>query len=405
MRENMKSSNTKYFTSNLMPIYPNRLPVAFVRGQGVWLWDKDGEKYLDALAGIAVCGLGHAHPAVTETICKQAAKLMHVSNTYQIPEQETLATSLARLSGMDQVFYANSGAEANEAAIKLTRLYARKKNIAAPIIICMKNSFHGRTMAALSASGLERLQIGFEPLVEQFIHVPFNDIAALKTAAKEHEANIVAIMLEPIQADGGVTAATPTFLKTIRQLCDQHDWLMVLDEIQTGLCRTGAWFAYQQHGILPDVLTLAKTLANGFPIGAYLSRGKANNLFTIGKHGSTFAGNVLGCAIGITVVDTLEKENISEHVNKIGNYLRQQLKNCFSNRQEIVSIRGQGLMIGIELDRECRILPRIGLKHRLLFNVVANNTIRLLPPLILNEEEADEICVRLLNTVDEFYNS
>ncbi|WP_197720800.1 aspartate aminotransferase family protein [Candidatus Rickettsiella viridis] len=401
----MNSNNPQHSTSNLMPIYPNRLAIAFERGQGVWLWDKDGEKYLDALAGIAVCGLGHSHPAVTKTFCEQAGKLIHVSNTYQIPEQETLASALARTSGMDQVFYANSGAEANEAAIKMARLYARKKNIAEPIVICMKNSFHGRTMATLSASGSERLQIGFEPLVERFIHIPFNDISALKTAVKQHQQSIVAIMLEPVQGDGGIQAATTEFLKTIRLLCNQHDWLMILDEIQTGLCRTGPWFAYQHHDVMPDVLTLAKTLANGFPIGAYLSRDKANNLFPIGKHGSTFAGNTLGCAVAITVLDTLEKENISTHVKKIGDYLIQQLKKCFSKHTQVISIRGQGLMIGIELDRECRNLPRLGLKHRLLFNVVANNTIRLLPPLILNEEEANEICHRLVKTVDDFYTA
>jgi acetylornithine/N-succinyldiaminopimelate aminotransferase len=399
----MNANTSLSLNSNLMPIYPNRLAVAFEKGQGVWLWDKNGEKYLDALAGIAVCGLGHSHPAITKTFCEQAGKLIHVSNTYQIPEQEMLATALARVSGMDQVFYANSGAEANEAALKMARLFARKKNIAEPIVICMENSFHGRTMATLSASGSERLQIGFEPLLERFIHIPFNDISALKTAIEQHKESIVAIMLEPIQGDGGIQAASSEFLKTIRLFCDQHDWLMVLDEIQTGLCRTGPWFAYQHYDVMPDVLTLAKTLANGFPIGAYLSRDKATNLFPIGKHGSTFAGNPLGCAVAITVLETLEKENISVHVKKIGNYLIQQLKKYFSKHAHVTSIRGQGLMIGIELDRECRNLPRLGLKHGLLFNIVANNTIRLLPPLILNEKEADEICHRLAKTVADFY--
>ena len=391
--------------SNLMPIFPNRLPVAFEKGHGVWLWDKQGEKYLDALAGIAVCGLGHSHPAVTKTLCEQAGKLIHTSNTYQIPEQEILASALARLSGMDQVFYANSGAEANEAALKMTRLYARKKGISNPIVIAMQNAFHGRTMATLSVSGSERLQIGFEPLLEQFVHIPFNDIQALESAIAQHKENIVAIMLEPIQGDGGIQATTAEFLKTIRKRCDEHDWLMILDEIQTGLCRTGAWFAYQNYDLLPDIVTIAKTLGNGFPIGAYLSRGKANDLFPVGKHGSTFAGSALGCAVALTVIATLEKENISAHVKKIGNYLIQQLKNSFAKNHHVISIRGQGLMLGVELDTNCRELPRIGLQHRLLFNVVANNTIRLLPALILNEEEADEICHRLVNTVNDFYSA
>lgn len=391
--------------STLMPIYPNRLPIAFEKGQGVWLIDKNGEKYLDGLAGIGVCGLGHAHPAVTKTLCDQAGKLIHVSNTYHIPQQEILASALTRVSGMEQVFYANSGAEANEAALKMARLYARKKGIAKPVVIAMKNAFHGRTMATLSVSGSERLQTGFEPLLEEFIHIPFNDMTALNLAAEHYNKHIVAIMLEPLQGDGGVQMANPEFLKTIRRLCDEHDWLMILDEVQTGLCRTGGWFAYQHYGLLPDIVTLAKTLGNGFPIGAYLSREKANNLFPIGKHGSTFAGNPLACAVAITVVETLEKENMSTHVTQIGDYLIQQLKNSFSNHPHVVSIRGKGLMLGIELDTVCHELPRLGLKHRLLFNVVANNTIRLLPPFILKKEEADEICQRLVKTVNEFYLS
>lgn len=392
-------------TSALMPIYPNRLPVAFEKGSGVWLTDIQGEKYLDALAGIAVCGLGHAHPAITETISSQAAKLIHTSNTYHIPEQEILASALARVSGMDQVFFSNSGAESNEAAIKMTRLYARKKGIEQPIVIAMKNAFHGRTMATLSLSGSERLQIGFEPLLERFIHIPFNDIAALENTIKQHNKNIVAIMLEPIQGDGGIKVATPSFLQAIRNYCDQYDWLMILDEIQTGLCRTGPWFAYQSYNILPDIITIAKTLGNGFPIGAYCSRGKANNIFPIGKHGSTFAGSALACAVAITVINTLEKGNLSAHVKKIGAYLIEKLQSIFAKHPHVVAIKGQGLMIGIELDAECRSIPKLGLKHRLLFNVVSNNTIRILPALILQEAEADEICQRLVKTIDEFYNS
>jgi acetylornithine aminotransferase len=390
--------------SALMPIYPNRLPVAFEKGSGVWLTDTQGEKYLDALAGIAVCGLGHAHPAITQTICEQAEKLIHTSNTYHIPEQETLASALARVSGMDQVFFSNSGAESNEAAIKMTRLYARKKDIDQPIIIAMDNAFHGRTLATLSLSGSKRLQIGFEPLLDRFIHIPFNNIAALEQVIKQHKKNIIAIMLEPIQGDGGIQVATPHFLKVIRNYCDQYDWLMILDEIQTGLCRTGSWFAYQAYNILPDIVTIAKTLGNGFPIGAYCSRGKANNIFPAGKHGSTFAGSPLACKVAITVINTLEKGNLSAHVKKIGGYLISKLHRSFDKHPHVVAIKGRGLMIGIELDTECRNIPRVGLNHRLLFNVVSNNTIRLLPALILQKTDADEICKRLLKTVDDFYN-
>lgn len=390
-------------SSALMPIYPNRLQVAFVKGSGLWLTDTQGENYLDALSGIAVCGLGHAHPAITETICKQAATLIHTSNTYHIPEQELLAAQLARLSGMDQIFFANSGAEANEAAIKMTRLYARKKGIEQPLIIAMQNAFHGRTMATLSLSGSARLQEGFEPLVEGFIHIPFNDTTTLEKVIKQHKKNIVAIMLEPIQGDGGIKVATTEFLNTIHHYCEEYDWLMILDEIQTGLCRTGPWFAYQATAILPDIVTLAKSLGNGFPIGAYCARGKANNLFTVGKHGSTFAGSPFACAVANTVIDTLETEHLSAHVTKIGDYLLAQLHDHFAKHPHIVAIRGRGLMLGIELDKECRDIPRIGLTHRLLFNVVSNTTIRLLPALILQEAEADELCLRLVKTINEFY--
>ncbi|OJA00325.1 acetylornithine aminotransferase [Rickettsiella grylli] len=390
--------------SALMPIYPHRLPVAFEKGSGIWLTDTQGACYLDALSGIAVCGLGHAHPAITETICNQARKLIHTSNTYHIPEQERLASALSRVSGMDQVFFANSGAESNEAAIKMTRLYARQKGIEQPIIIAMNNAFHGRTMATLSVSGSERLQIGFEPLLTRFIHIPFNDETALKNTIKKYKKNIIAIMLEPIQGDGGIKIATPRFLRAIRDYCDHYDFLMILDEIQTGLCRTGPWFAYQAYNIFPDILTIAKTLGNGFPISAYCSRGKANNLFPSGKHGSTFAGSPLACAVALTVIKILEKENISAHVTEIGDYLIRKLNDCLGQYPHVVAIKGQGLMIGVELDTECRHIPKIGLKHRLLFNIVSNHTIRILPPLILQKKEADEICHRLMKSIDEFYN-
>ncbi len=267
----------------------------------------------------------------------------------------------------------------------------------------MDDAFHGRTMATLSVSGSKRLQIGFEPLLARFIHIPFNDEVQLDNVIKQHKKNIIAIMLEPIQGDGGIKIAKPRFLHAIRDYCDHYDWLMVLDEIQTGLCRTGPWFAYQAYNIFPDILTIAKTLGNGFPIGAYCSRGKANAIFPIGKHGSTFAGSPLACAVAITVIKTLEKENLSAYVTKIGNYLIKKLKNCLAQHPHVVAIKGQGLMIGIELNTECRDIPKIGLKHRLLFNIVSNHTIRLLPPLILQKKDADEICRRLVKSINEFY--
>lgn len=390
-------------SSAVMPAYYNRLPVAFERGQGAWLWDTENNQYLDALSGIAVCSLGHAHPAVTKTICEQAGKLIHTSNTFQIPWQEKLAAELTRVAGMDQAFFCNSGAEANESAIKITRAYARKKNIAHPIVITMKNSFHGRTIATLSASGSDRLQIGFEPLVETFIHVPINDVAALETAVQQYKNRIIAIILEPIQGDGGIQVATSEYLKTIRELCDKNDWLMVLDEIQTGMSRTGKWFSYQHENILPDVVTVAKALGNGVPIGACMARGKACNLFGPGKHGSTFGGNPFACAVAHTVIKTMEQERIPENAAQIGEYLQKNLKEQLADNKHVLAIRGKGLMIGIELDSPARELPLTGLKHRVLFNIVADCTIRILPPLILTREEADEIAVRLKKTLEDFF--
>lgn len=392
-------------TSSVMPVYYNRLPVAFERGQGAWLWDTEGNQYLDGLSGIAVCSLGHTHPAVTQAITEQASKLLHTSNTFQIPWQEKLAAELTRVAGMDQAYFCNSGAEANEAAIKITRAYAHKKNISHPIVITMKNSFHGRTLATLSASGSDRLQQGFEPLVESFIHIPINDLDALQTTVQQHQDRIIAIMLEPIQGDGGIQVATSEYLKTIRNLCDQHDWLMILDEIQTGISRTGKWFAYQHEDFMPDVVTVAKALGNGVPIGGCMARGKACNLFQPGKHGSTFGGNPFACAIGCTVIKTMEQENIPENAANIGEYLQNGLKAQLADNPHVLAIRGKGLMIGVELDTPARELPLTGLKHRVLFNIVADRTMRILPPLTLTREEADEIIVRIKKTLEDFFKN
>ncbi|TAK73749.1 MAG: aspartate aminotransferase family protein [Gammaproteobacteria bacterium] len=377
-----------------MPTYYNQMPVSFEYGRGAWLWDKEGNSYLDSLAGIAVCALGHAHPAVTHTIIEQAGKLLHTSNTYIIAKQVELAEKLTHVAGMEQAYFCNSGAEANEAAIKLARLYAKKKEITEPVIITMKNSFHGRTMATLSASGTERIQMGFEPLVKDFIYVTLNDKTELATAIQQHQANIIAIMLEPIQGDGGIQAATEDYLTHVRQLCDQHDWLLIFDEIQTGLGRTGKWFCHQHTSVKPDVMTVAKALANGLPIGACLARDKACNLFGPGKHGSTFGGNPFVCAVACTVIETMEKENIVDNARQVGDYLLDKLKTDLKH-PAITDVRGRGLMIGIELDKPCMELTAKGLKNYLLFNITANKVIRLLPPLIITRDEANEIVIRL----------
>ncbi|HSW68588.1 MAG TPA: aspartate aminotransferase family protein [Gammaproteobacteria bacterium] len=386
----------------IMPTYYNQMPVSFEYGRGAWLWDSNNNSYLDGLSGIAVCSLGHAHPAVTQTIIDQAGKLLHTSNTYTIDKQIELAEKLTRVADMEQVYFCNSGAEANETAIKLTRLYAKKKNIELPIIITMHNAFHGRTMATLSASGSERLHIGFEPLVKDFVYVTLNDMQELNDTVKKHKNNIIGIMLEPIQGDGGIQIATNEYLQQVRDLCDQHDWLMILDEVQTGIGRTGKWFAYQHSTIKPDVMTVAKALGNGIPIGACLARDKACNLFGPGKHGSTFGGSPFACAVGTIVLHTMENENILNNAAKMGEYLLNKLKTTLQKHASVVNIRGQGLMIGVELDKACMELPAIGLKNKILFNITANKVIRLLPPLIINQNEADEIANRLDASIAEF---
>jgi acetylornithine/N-succinyldiaminopimelate aminotransferase len=389
--------------SKVMPTYYNQMPVSFQRGKGVWLWDENGEQYLDGLSGIAVCGLGHAHPEVTKTITEQAEKVLHTSNTFLIQNQIRLAEKLTQISGMDQAYFCNSGTEANETALKLTRLYARKKNIAAPMIITMRNSFHGRSLGTLSASGSDRLQQGFEPLVNEFVHVEMNNLDELNNTIDKYKENIVAIMLEPIQGDGGIQAASEEYLQHIRKLCDQHDWLMILDEVQTGVGRTGKWFAHQHTTIQPDIMTVAKALGNGVPIGACLARGKACNLFGPGKHGTTFGGNPFVCAVGCTVIESMRDEKVLENAEKVGEYLKKKLSDVLSKHSGFLGVRGKGLMIGVELDRNAMDLTTIGLKHKVLFNIVSNKVVRLLPPLILTESEADELVARLDSALTEFF--
>lgn len=379
----------------------NPMPVTFTHGEGVWLYDDKGKSYLDGLSGIAVCGLGHAHPEVTKTIQQQAAKLVHTSNTFHIKQQEQLAEKLTKMAGMEQVFFANSGAEANEAAIKLTRLFGHKKGIETPSIIVMEKAFHGRTMATLTASGSRKVQAGFEPLVPGFIRAPFNDLDAIKTIAANRE-DVVAIMLEPIQGEGGIYPAEESYLRGIAKLCDQHDWMLILDEIQTGNGRTGKLFDYMHYDLQPDVLTTAKGLANGIPIGACLISKKAKDLFKPGNHGSTFGGNPLACATALTVLEVIEHDKICEKVTKNSALLMNLLIKNLGQHPNVKAIRGKGYMIGIELDRPAADMRLLGLENGVLFNITAETVVRLLPPLIINEDEIAELVNRLTLTIQQF---
>ncbi len=387
-------------TSYQMPIFAG-LPVAFTHGEGSWLWDTHGKKYLDALAGIAVCGLGHAHPAITAAICDQAGKLLHTSNWYQIPLQEKLAERLCKLAGMTNAFFCNSGAEANEAAIKLARLYGHQQNILTPGIIVTEGSFHGRTLATLSATGNRKIQAGFEPLVQGFHRVPYNDLEAVRQVG-ERSKEIVAVLVEPITGEGGVSIPDAGYLKGLRQICDERGWLLMLDEIQTGMCRTGKWFACQHEGVVPDVMTLAKGLGNGVPIGACLAHGKAANVFKPGSHGSTFSGNPLVCRVGLAVIDELEKGKLANRAAKLGERLLAKLKEALGQVAGVKDIRGRGLMLAVELDRPCKELLQMALDRGLLINVTADSVIRLLPPLILTDNETDILVRELTGAVRAF---
>lgn len=368
----------------------NRLPVTFERGAGAWLWDTQGRKYLDALSGVAVCGLGHAHPAVTEALCAQAARLVHTSNIYHIAKQEELGAELTRLSGMDKVFFCNSGAEANEAAIKLARLYGHNKGVGVPTIVVAENSFHGRTLATLTATGNRRVQAGFDPLVQGFVRVAYNDLEALRIVAN-NTPNVVAVLIEPIQGEGGINIPDENYLAGVRALCDAHGWLMMLDEIQTGMCRTGEWFAFQHGSARPDVITLAKSLGNGVPIGACLARGAAAEVFKPGSHATTFGGNPLVCGAALAVVRTLEKEHLAQRAARLGERMLDGFARTLSDQRQVRQVRGKGLMIGIELDRPCAELVSQALAQGLLINVTAERVVRLLPPLVISDAEADQI--------------
>jgi len=387
-------------TDTLMHNYAP-LPVSFEKGEGATLWDAEGKTYLDALGGIAVCGLGHAHPAVTKAICEQAGKLVHTSNIYGIQNQQKLADKLTALSGMDNVFFSNSGAEANEAAIKLARLFGHSKNIDQPAIIVMEGSFHGRTMATLTATGNRKIHAGFEPLVQGFVRAPYNDIEAIQNIAKNNS-NVVAVLVEPITGEGGINIPADDYLNQIREICNENNWLMMLDEIQTGICRTGKWFAHQHNNITPDVMTLAKALGNGVPIGACLAKGEAATLFQPGHHGSTYGGNPLVTSAALAVINTCEKDNLADRAATLNEKMLNGFKDKLSDLDAVVDIRGKGLMIGIQLDRPCAELVKAGLDAGILINVTAGDVVRLLPPLIISDEQADQIVTMVSDLIRTF---
>jgi len=387
-------------STHLMNTY-TRQPVAFVRGEGAYLWDENGKRYLDAVAGVAVNGLGHAHPRLVKAITEQAANLMHTSNLYRVLRQEELAERLCELSGMDRAFFCNSGCEANEAAIKLARMYGHGKGIDVPTIIVMEKAFHGRTMATLTATGSRKIQAGFEPLLAGFARVPFDDIEAVRQVA-EHNKSVVAVLVEVVQGEGGVNVLGADYLAQLRQICDAQGWLLMLDEVQTGIGRTGKWFGFQHSGVLPDVIALAKGLGGGMPIGACLAGGVAAEVFKPGSHGSTFGGNPLACAAALATLEAIDQEGLLENATRIGEHIRAGLRAALAGLSGVVDIRGEGLMIGIELDRPCAELVAIAREQGVLINVTADKVIRLVPPLIYGQAEADALIAAVTSYVTLF---
>ncbi|MGC9385903.1 MAG: acetylornithine transaminase [Hydrogenovibrio sp.] len=384
---------------HLMNTYA-RLPVCFKSGKGAWLYDEQGQSYLDAVSGIAVCSLGHAHPEVSETLCEQSHQLIHTSNLYSIEKQNLLADQLVDVSGLEKVFFCNSGAEANETAIKIARKFAHRKALSTPKIIVMENSFHGRTLATLSATGNAKVQQGFAPLVEGFIRVPFGDAEAVK--AHSEDSNIVAILVEPIQGEGGIKIPPQGYLKQLREICDHNDWLLMVDEIQTGIGRTGKWFAHQHEGILPDVMTLAKALGNGVPIGACLTSTKAADILEPGNHGTTFGGNPLACAAGLAVLKVIRAHNFIEHIELKGLEILTRFQAALEDNPAVKDVRGKGYMLGIELDRHCGELVPMALEKHLLINVTQGNTIRLLPPFVMSNDQVDRLIDTLVELINQF---
>ena len=386
--------------SHVMHTY-KRLPLVLERGAGCWVWDKQGKRYLDALCGIAVCGLGHSHPRLVQAITEQASTLIHTSNLYGIERQEQLAYRLAAISGMDEVFFCNSGCEANEAAIKLARLYGHGKDVEIPAIIVMDQAFHGRTMATLSATGSRKVQAGFEPLVPGFVRVPFDDLAAVRKVATNNR-SVVAVLVELIQGEGGINICHADYLHGLREICDANGWLLMLDEVQSGTGRTGKWFAFQHSGVKPDVMTLAKGLASGVPIGACLAAGPAAGVFKPGNHGSTFGGNPLACAAALATLAVIEEENLMANAAAMGDFIRDGMRTGLAGVAGVREIRGRGLMIGIELDTPCDELVKHALEAGILINVTNDNVVRLLPPLIIKRDEAEQLVAMLVPLIADF---
>ena len=387
-------------TTHLMNTY-NRQPVAFVRGEGAYLWDETGKRYLDAVAGVAVNALGHGHPKLVKAVSEQAASLIHSSNLYRVLRQEELADKLCALSGMDKAFFCNSGCEANEAAIKLARLYGHGKGIEVPTIIVMEKAFHGRTMATLTATGSRKIQAGFEPLLSGFARVPFNDLEAIRHVA-EHNKSVVAVLIEVVQGEGGINVLPSEYLAELRKICDVHGWLLMLDEVQTGIGRTGTWFGFQHSGVMPDVMALAKGLGSGVPIGACLARGAAAEVFTPGSHGSTFGGNPLACAAALATLQTIEEEKLLDNARVRGEAIRSGLRAALVGVHGVVDIRGEGMMIGIELDRPCGELVAVARDAGVLINVTADTVIRLVPPLIYGAAEVDALVAAVSGIVRNY---
>ena len=382
----------------VMPTYA-RIPVAFVRGEGCYVYDSEGKRYMDALTGIAVCGLGHAHPKVADAIARQASTLMHTSNLYRIPQQERLASRLSEISGMDNVFFCNSGAEANEATIKIARLYGHSRGVDEPHIVVADGSFHGRTMATLTATGNRKVQAGFEPLLGGFVRTPYNDVDSVEKIAANNK-NVVAVLLEPILGEGGIVIPADGYLESLRDICDRHGWLFMLDEVQTGNGRTGRYFAFQHTSIVPDVVATAKGLGNGMPIGACLARGEAAKMLVAGTHGSTFGGNFLACAAANAVVDELTDGGMIDRAAQLGERMLIRFRDRLRGNNRIKEIRGKGLMLAVELNEPCAHLVGAAVDAGLLINVAADNVVRLLPPLTMSDDEADTMVDKVVDLID-----
>ena len=385
---------------HIMETY-GRLPVAFTRGEGVWLWDRDGKRYLDAIAGVAVNAIGHCHPKLVAALREQVGTLIHTSNLYEVELQEKLAAKICELSGMDKVFFCNSGAEANECAIKLARYFGHKKNIDNPVVVVLEKSFHGRTLATLSATGSRKVQAGFEPLVSNFVRVPFDDLEAVRKVAASNK-NVVAILAELVQGEGGVCVCSPGYMQGLREICDANDWLLMLDEVQTGIGRTGTMFGFQHYGVMPDVMALAKGLGGGVPIGACVAKGKAASLFTPGTHGSTFGGTPLACTAALATLDVMVNEKVCENATEVGEHIRTTLRKQLAETPGVKEVRGQGMLNGIELDRPCGDLVKTALDKGFLINVTADSVVRFAPPLTMNKGEADTLVNGVVPLIREF---